>query len=186
MWNIATPFGFGGAIRHTVAFIRPNRIVRDLSGLPAVLGRFGPFEARLAATSREIRKAQRLRFKVFYEEDPATPRQRAALTRQDICPFDKSAIIFSSLTRISAIVSAARSPKSLGSIVFFAGIPPHATKAFTAKRNSISLHCWPAIPASASWNSAALASMRNIDRSASSSSCGAAFGSMRNIIVSTC
>jgi L-ornithine Nalpha-acyltransferase len=87
MWNIATPFG--GAVRHTAAYIKPNRIVRDLSGLPAVLGRFGPFEVRLATTSREIRKAQRLRFKVFFEEGAAIPQQRAALTRRDICPFDK-------------------------------------------------------------------------------------------------
>jgi putative hemolysin len=86
MWNIATPFG--GAVRHTAAYIKPNRIVRDLSGLPAVLGRFGPFEVRLATTSREIRKAQRLRFKVFFEEGQAM-RQPAALSRRDICPFDK-------------------------------------------------------------------------------------------------
>ena len=89
MWSIATPSAFVGAVRQTAAFIKPNRIVRDLSGLPAVLGRFGPFEVRLATTSREIRKAQRLRFKVFYEEGHAMPRQRAALTRRDICPFDK-------------------------------------------------------------------------------------------------
>lgn len=89
MWNIATPSGLSGAVRHTAAFIKPNRIVRDLAGLPAVLGRFGPFEVRLATTSREIRKAQRLRFKVFFEEGAATPLQRAALTRRDICPFDK-------------------------------------------------------------------------------------------------
>src|SRR5205807_10557800 len=87
MWNIAMPFG--GAVRHTAAFIKPNRIVRDLSGLPAVLGRFGPFEVRLATTSREIRKAQRLRFKIFFEEGQAMPRQPAALTRRDICPFDE-------------------------------------------------------------------------------------------------
>jgi putative hemolysin len=90
MWNTAAPFGVGGAVRHTAAFIKPNRIVRDLSGLPAVLGRFGPFEVRLATTSREIRKAQRLRFKVFYEEGAATPQRVAALTRRDICPFDKT------------------------------------------------------------------------------------------------
>jgi putative hemolysin len=89
MWNIATPSGFGGAVRHTAAFMRPNRIVRDLFGLPAELGLFGPFEVRLATTSREIRKAQRLRYKVFFEEGQATPRQGAALTRRDICPFDK-------------------------------------------------------------------------------------------------
>ncbi|MGH6811330.1 MAG: GNAT family N-acyltransferase [Methylocella sp.] len=89
MWNVATLSGFGSAVRHTAAFVRPNRIVRDLSGLPALLGRFGSFEVRLATTNREIRKAQRLRFKVFYEEGNATPQHRAALTRRDICPFDK-------------------------------------------------------------------------------------------------
>jgi L-ornithine Nalpha-acyltransferase len=89
MWNIAPPFGIGAAVRHTASFIRPNRVARDLSGLPAVLGRFGPFEVRLAMTNREIRKAQRLRFKVFYEEGQAIPHQGAALTRRDICPFDK-------------------------------------------------------------------------------------------------
>jgi len=57
MWNIATPSGFGGAVRHTAAFIKPNRIVRDLSGLPAVLGRFGPFEIRLATTRRSARRS---------------------------------------------------------------------------------------------------------------------------------
>ncbi len=90
MWNTAAPFGFGGSVRHTAVFTKPNRFVRDLSGLPAVLGRFGPFEIRLATTSREIRKAQRLRFKVFYEEGGATPPHVAALTRRDICPFDKT------------------------------------------------------------------------------------------------
>jgi putative hemolysin len=89
MWNIATPSGFGEAIRHTASFIRPGRVARDLSGLPAVLGRFGQFEVRLATASREIRKAQRLRFKVFYEEGHAIAHQGAALTRRDICPFDK-------------------------------------------------------------------------------------------------
>jgi L-ornithine Nalpha-acyltransferase len=90
MWNLATPSGFGGAVRQTAAFIKPNRLVRDLCGLPAVLGRFGPFEVRLATTRREIRKAQRLRFKVFFEEGGAIPHQRAALMRRDICLFDKN------------------------------------------------------------------------------------------------
>jgi L-ornithine Nalpha-acyltransferase len=89
MWNTAAPFGFGGAARRAAVFAKPNRIVRDLCGLPAVLGRCGPFEIRLAMTTREITKAQRLRFKIFYEEGAATPQQVAALTRRDICPFDK-------------------------------------------------------------------------------------------------
>lgn len=88
MWNIATPFGLGGGVLRPASFMRPRRTPRDLSGLPAVLARFGPFEIRLATTNREIRKAQQLRFKVFYEEGRAT-QQRAALTKRDICPLDK-------------------------------------------------------------------------------------------------
>ena len=38
--------------------------------MPRVLGRFGNFEIRIA-TRKEVRKAQRLRFKVFYEEGGA-------------------------------------------------------------------------------------------------------------------
>ena len=58
------------------------------SGLPAVLA-VRPFEVRLATKGQEIRKAQRLRYKVFFEEGQAIPNQAAALTRRDICPFDK-------------------------------------------------------------------------------------------------
>ena len=56
--------------------------------LPLVLGRFGNFEIRIAR-GKEIRKAQRLRYKVFYEEGGAIAHGRAALVRRDICPFDK-------------------------------------------------------------------------------------------------
>ncbi|WP_036264363.1 GNAT family N-acyltransferase [Methylocapsa aurea] len=86
MWPIGTPFG--GNVPRPAPFMRPRRIIRDLTGLPAVLGRFGPFEIRLATTKQEIRKAQRLRFHVFYEEGNATPQQGTALMRRDICPFD--------------------------------------------------------------------------------------------------
>jgi putative hemolysin len=87
MWSIGTPFG--RIVPHSTAFIRRRRIIRDLVGLPAVLGRFGPFEIRLATTKAEIRKAQRLRYAVFYEEGQAVASQKAALVRRDICPFDK-------------------------------------------------------------------------------------------------
>ena len=82
MWPPGTPFGA------PARFIRPRRIIRDLDGLPPVLGRFGPFEIRLATTKKEIRKAQRLRYEVFFEEGLATGTQASALVRRDICPFD--------------------------------------------------------------------------------------------------
>lgn len=51
--------------------------------------RAGALELRLAETRRDIRKAQRLRYKVFYEEGGAIPDRTAALIRRDVCAFDK-------------------------------------------------------------------------------------------------
>lgn len=53
------------------------------------LGRSGSLELRLATKKSEIRKAQRLRYKVFFEEGGAAAAPAAALVRRDICPFDK-------------------------------------------------------------------------------------------------
>lgn len=51
--------------------------------------RAGSLELRLAETKQEIRKAQRLRYKVFYEEGGAVADRTAALIRRDVCRFDK-------------------------------------------------------------------------------------------------
>lgn len=88
MWPIGAPLG-GIVHRPALLIKRRRRIIRDLSGLPATLGRFGQFEIRLATTKQEIRKAQRLRFQVFFEEGGAAPQQGPALVRRDICPFDR-------------------------------------------------------------------------------------------------
>lgn len=66
-----------------------NRIVRDGGGLPESLGRIGSLEVRLAKTTKDIRRAQRLRYKVFFEEMSATPNARNLLSRRDIDPFDR-------------------------------------------------------------------------------------------------
>jgi L-ornithine Nalpha-acyltransferase len=54
------------------------------------LGTFGSLEVRLATTKKEIRKAQRLRYKVFYEEGGAKADRTAALIRRDVCPYDSA------------------------------------------------------------------------------------------------
>lgn len=90
MWHIGTAFGFGGIFPAPSQIIKPRRkIIRDLEGLPAVLGRSGPYEIRLATTAQEIRKAQRLRYKVFFQEGHATAAQGAKLRRLDLCPLDR-------------------------------------------------------------------------------------------------
>jgi putative hemolysin len=66
-----------------------EKAVRDYGSLNATLGRIGSLEVRLATTKKEIRKAQRLRFKVFYEEMSAIPDAAALLSRRDKDPYDR-------------------------------------------------------------------------------------------------
>jgi L-ornithine Nalpha-acyltransferase len=56
--------------------------------LPKLLGRSGNLEVRLAKTRRDVRRAQRLRYQVFYEEMAAMPNARARFLRRDIDAFD--------------------------------------------------------------------------------------------------
>ena len=66
---------------------KPVRL-RDLHGLPPVLARSGPLDLRLATRPKDVRRAQRLRFQVFYVEGDAIPTPRDALARRDRCGFD--------------------------------------------------------------------------------------------------
>ena len=56
--------------------------------LEPLLGRLGSLEVRLAARTKEIRRAQRLRFKVFYDEMLAAPRPASLIRRRDIDEYD--------------------------------------------------------------------------------------------------
>lgn len=71
-----------------VRLARMNR-VRDLHGLPESLAQVGTFELKLAVTRREIGKAQKLRYRVFFEEGGAIPHAYARLRRRDVCDFDR-------------------------------------------------------------------------------------------------
>ena len=64
-----------GSRLHALGKFMPgaDRPVRDYGSLDPVLGRIGSLEVRLASTAKEIRRAQRLRFKVFYDEMSASP-----------------------------------------------------------------------------------------------------------------
>ena len=53
-----------------------------------VLGRIGPLEVRLASKKKHIRKAQRLRYEVFFEEGDAVPDFVIKLARRDMDAFD--------------------------------------------------------------------------------------------------
>ncbi len=62
--------------------------VGHINVLPEVLGRCGSLEVRLARTKKDIRRAQKLRFKVFYKEMSAIPNPTAYLTKCDKDVFD--------------------------------------------------------------------------------------------------
>ncbi len=55
---------------------------------PRPLARRGSLEVRIAETEAEVRAAQRLRYKVFYEEMSAQPNARMAAERRDFDRFD--------------------------------------------------------------------------------------------------
>ncbi|NVK34199.1 MAG: GNAT family N-acetyltransferase [Rhodobacteraceae bacterium] len=52
------------------------------------LGKIGNLEVRLARTAKEVKKAQRLRYRVFYKEMSAIADGQTQLTRRDADPFD--------------------------------------------------------------------------------------------------
>jgi putative hemolysin len=83
-----------GIARSKVAWLRAFPVEGSTPGEAAdfgpSLGAFGSLEVRLATTKKEVRKAQRLRYKVFYEEGGAQADRTAALIRRDVCPFDAS------------------------------------------------------------------------------------------------
>ena len=70
------------------AFLRRFAPGRDLAGLAPVLACSGSLEARLALTKRDVRRAQKLRFRVFFDEGGAVPDRTARLIRRDVCRFD--------------------------------------------------------------------------------------------------
>lgn len=88
MTFIADPWSTGAA-PFPWSRTRTRRLVRDLEGLPETLGRHGSLELKLAVTRKEIRRAQKLRYHVFYERAGAVAPTLSQIKRRDICPFDR-------------------------------------------------------------------------------------------------
>lgn len=66
----------------------PSAGLRGRFQPPKIYGRIGQLEVRLARKKSELRRAQRLRYKVFYEEMSATPGALAMLSRRDEDAYD--------------------------------------------------------------------------------------------------
>ncbi len=61
----------------------------DAHASSATLGRLGPLEVRLACSGKDIKRAQRLRYNVFYRDGAAIADARTMLARRDKDSFDK-------------------------------------------------------------------------------------------------
>jgi putative hemolysin len=74
----------GGAMR------RAGAEIDETPPLSGTLGRIGSLEVRLARGPREIWRAQRLRYRVFYQEMSAKPDVVSRMFRRDADRFDKA------------------------------------------------------------------------------------------------
>lgn len=66
----------------------PHRAVQRRAWPSKVYGRIGDLEVRLASSREDVRRAQRLRYEVFFEEMSATPTITAQMRRRDEDPYD--------------------------------------------------------------------------------------------------
>lgn len=73
----------GGRLK---AGLADNRLAN--AGLPKSLGRLGSLEVRLARSAGEVKRAQKLRYRVFYEEMAAVPDTVSLLSGRDRDRFD--------------------------------------------------------------------------------------------------
>ena len=82
------PFQRGGVVGFIPGLKARAALAQAADGLDPVLGRLGSLEVRLATTPKDIRRAQRLRYKVFYEEMAAVPNGASLFSRRDLDEYD--------------------------------------------------------------------------------------------------
>jgi putative hemolysin len=80
-------------------FLTPRQLVRRFSSSVPVnflmaqaatpLGRLGELEVRLASTAAEVRRAQQLRYRIFYEEMNAVANAATLISKRDADRFDR-------------------------------------------------------------------------------------------------
>ena len=90
------PENVGTAAQTAITWFKPLpprsgviKPIRRLPGLPATLGRLGALEVRLAEGKQEVKRAQKLRYRVFYKDGTAIADAATLLARRDKDAFDK-------------------------------------------------------------------------------------------------
>jgi putative hemolysin len=91
-WRKRAPLGFlasGSLARLALARALPDSLAMPRRRPRKVYGQLGTLQVRLAETYRDVRKAQRLRYEVFYEEMAASASMATRMRRLDRDPFDR-------------------------------------------------------------------------------------------------
>ncbi|MBB4005299.1 GNAT family N-acetyltransferase [Aurantimonas endophytica] len=83
-----TSLNFGGVVMGFVP-AKMRHLVRRFDPAAPTLGRIGQLEVRLARGPAEVKAAQQLRYRVFYEEMSAQPSKFQKMTRRDRDGFDR-------------------------------------------------------------------------------------------------
>ena len=94
--QILRPELVGAAAHSAITWLKPPlklphpiTPVHDFSVLPTTLGRLGTLEVRLAQKKRDVKRAQKLRYRVFYKDGTAIADAATLLARRDKDAFDK-------------------------------------------------------------------------------------------------
>src|ERR1700694_2856705 len=83
------PENVGTAAQTAITWFKPLPISSDVikpirfPGFPATLGRIGALEVRLAQEKRDVKRAQKLRYRVFYKDGTAIADAATLLARRD-------------------------------------------------------------------------------------------------------
>src|SRR6202048_3692474 len=88
------PENVGNAAQTAITWLQPPPPVIGskplcLANFPATLGRLGALEVRLAQEKRDVRRAQKLRYRVFYKDGSAIADAATMCARRDKDSFDK-------------------------------------------------------------------------------------------------
>jgi putative hemolysin len=92
LMQMLRPEAAGTAAQTAMTWLKPPEAispVRDFSNLPATLGRLGALEVRLAQEKRDVKRAQKLRYRVFYKHGTAIADAATLFARRDKDGFDK-------------------------------------------------------------------------------------------------
>ncbi|HEY0232498.1 MAG TPA: GNAT family N-acyltransferase, partial [Dokdonella sp.] len=92
LMQMLRPHNMGAAAHHAITWFKPPLDVASTIRFPRAaesLGRMGPLEVRLAGDKRDVKRAQKLRYKVFYKDGSAIADAATLLARRDKDAFDK-------------------------------------------------------------------------------------------------